>query len=107
MSTHVLILGGGFGGLEAATSLRKRLDPSDQVTLIDQNDFFYIGFSKYELMFGRAAPESIKAYYKTLEKRGIRFVQDSIIEIDPANKTVETRSGSPRPIWFNQAKSRY
>ena len=32
----VLVLGGGVGGLTAANALRKRLDPSHKVVLVDK-----------------------------------------------------------------------
>jgi NADH dehydrogenase FAD-containing subunit len=40
MDKRILILGAGFGGLEAATSLRKRLNDSFEVTLIDKKEDF-------------------------------------------------------------------
>jgi sulfide:quinone oxidoreductase len=52
---HVLILGAGFAGLELATRLSESLAEEVRVTLIDQNDSFHFGFSKLDVMFGRAA----------------------------------------------------
>ena len=46
MGKEILILGAGFGGLEAATGLREQLDDSHNITLIDKNDAFIIGFNK-------------------------------------------------------------
>ena len=43
---HVVILGGGFGGLAAAHELRQRLDDDDRITLVDRRDRFYMGFAK-------------------------------------------------------------
>ena len=39
MVKNILILGAGFGGLEASTSLREKLDDSFNITLIDKNEF--------------------------------------------------------------------
>ncbi|MEO8960961.1 MAG: FAD-dependent oxidoreductase [Ginsengibacter sp.] len=87
---NILILGAGFGGLEVATSLRAKLDENFKVTLIDKKDFFIVGFSKFDLMFGRKTPEDVKSYYSELRKQGIDFVQDTIERIDPHKKVVKT-----------------
>lgn len=92
MGKQILILGAGFGGLEAATSLREKLDDSFNITLIDKNDFFIIGFAKFDVMFGCRSAEEVKSYYKNIAKEGINFVQDTIELIDPENKLVKTRS---------------
>ena len=90
MKKHILILGGGFGGLEVATSLRAKLDENFKITLIDRKDFFIVGFAKFEMMFGRKAPEDVKSYYSELKKQGINFVQDTVEEIDPQDNRVRT-----------------
>ncbi len=77
-----------------ATGLRADLEDNFRITLIDKNDSFIIGFTKFDLMFGRRAPEDIKAYYSELNKKGIDFVQDTIEQIDPENKVVKTSSST-------------
>ena len=88
MGKDILILGAGFGGLEAATSLRAQLDASHSVTLVDKNSSFVIGFNKFDVMFGRRSVESVKSYYKDLAA-GIEFVQDEVKEIDLISKRVK------------------
>ncbi len=90
MKKNILILGGGFGGLEVATSLRAKLDESFKITLVDKKDFFIVGFTKFDLMFGRREPEDIKSYYSELKKQGIDYVQDTIERIDPSTNSVKT-----------------
>ncbi|HEX3198776.1 MAG TPA: hypothetical protein VHR39_14610, partial [Propionibacteriaceae bacterium] len=46
MKRQVVILGAGFGGLELSTLLSERLADEVEVTLIDRNDGFTLGFSK-------------------------------------------------------------
>lgn len=94
MKNRILILGGGFGGLEVASSLRANLDDSFKITLIDKKDFFIFGFTKFDLMFGRRAPEDIKYHYSELNKKGIDYVQDTIEQIDPKNNSVKTTNGT-------------
>ena len=52
---RVVILGAGFGGLELATLLSLEFGPDADVVLIDQADGFVFGFSKLDVMFGRAS----------------------------------------------------
>ncbi len=94
MGKEILILGAGFGGLEAASSLSERLDPSHRITLIDKNDYFIIGFSKFEVMFGRQTAEEVKSYYTNLAHRRVNFVQDTIEGIDLEGKQVRTRGAT-------------
>ena len=53
MGSEIVILGAGFGGLEAAAGLRAGLRDEHRITLIDRSDHFIIGFSKFEVAFGR------------------------------------------------------
>ena len=94
MGGRILILGAGFGGLEAATRLRAALDESYEITIVDRNDFFNFGFTKFDLMFGRRAPEDCKESLLALEDQGIRFLQATIESIDPEGKQVVTSEGS-------------
>lgn len=92
MTQKILILGAGFGGLEAATSLSQRLGASHQITLIDKNEYFFIGFSKFDVMFGRRPVEAVKSFYKNIAADNVNFVQDTIEQIDLENKQVKTSS---------------
>ncbi|MGB5551642.1 MAG: FAD-dependent oxidoreductase, partial [Thermoanaerobaculia bacterium] len=93
MGGSILILGAGFGGLEAATRLRGALDESFEITVVDQYDFFNFGFTKFDLMFGRREPEECKEKLSALDDKGIRFHQAVIESIDPEAKRVETSTG--------------
>lgn len=92
MSKEILILGAGFGGLEAATGLREGLDDSYRITLIDKNDHFIIGFSKFEVMFGRQTVSGVKSYYANLTHDSVNFIQDVIERIDLEARAVITSS---------------
>jgi sulfide:quinone oxidoreductase len=43
MSTRIVILGAGFGGLELSTMLSEALGDTVDVTLIDKSDAFVFG----------------------------------------------------------------
>jgi sulfide:quinone oxidoreductase len=92
MKLRVLVLGAGFGGLELTTILSEKLGDQLDLTLIDQNESFYFGFSKFDLMFGRKNSGEIKLSYRHIVKPGVRFRQETITQIDPHNKRVTTAS---------------
>ncbi len=87
----ILILGAGFGGLETATGLAEILDEGYEITLVDKNDAFFIGFSKIDVLFGRATAGEVSYRYENLRAEGVRFVRDTITEIDTDRWTVRTR----------------
>jgi sulfide:quinone oxidoreductase len=93
MATRVLVLGAGFGGLELATSLSEGLGDEVEVTLIDRGDSFVFGFSKLDLMFGRAAAEAVRLPYSDFAKPGVRFVRETIASIDPEGRRAITDVG--------------
>jgi sulfide:quinone oxidoreductase len=89
-----VILGAGFGGLELSTRLSEEFGDAIDVVLIDQNDAFVFGFSKLDVMFGRAVPAGVRHAYRDVVKPGVRFVQTVVRSIDPAAKRVETDAGT-------------
>ena len=93
MKKRILVLGAGFGGLELSTTLSEAFGDSIEVTLIDKNDSFYFGFSKLDVMFGKATANSVRLPYKKITKPGVRLLQETISSIDPVAKRVTTNRG--------------
>ncbi len=91
---RVVVLGAGFGGLELTTRLSEEFGDDLDVVLIDQSDAFVFGFSKLEVMFGRALPDAVRHPYVDVVKPGVRFVQTTVQSIDPVAKRVETGAGA-------------
>lgn len=87
------MLGAGFGGLELSTRLSEEFGDELDVVLIDKSEGFVFGFSKLDVMFGRALPAAVLHPYRELEKPGLQFVQATIRSIDPRGKRVETDAG--------------
>ncbi len=93
MAEHVIIIGGGFGGLEAAFSLRALLKSSDMITLVDRSAFHTFIPSIHEIVSGRTSAESIRTPLAVvLGAAGIRFEQDEVLTIDRENREVRCRS---------------
>lgn len=94
MLKKILILGAGFGGLETATGLAEALGEGYEITLIDKNDSFFVGFSKIDVLFGRRTEAQVRSRYENLRAAGVRFVQSSIEAIDTDARRVATSVGS-------------
>jgi sulfide:quinone oxidoreductase len=93
MSTRIVILGAGFGGLELSTMLSEALGDTVDVTLIDKSDSFVFGFSKLDVMFSRATPDAVRLPYSEIAKPGVRVVRETITAIDPEARRVRTGAG--------------
>jgi sulfide:quinone oxidoreductase len=91
---HVVVLGAGFAGLELATRLSESLAGEVRVTLIDENEAFTFGFSKLDILFGRADAAEVRIPYSGLAKPGVEFRQERITAIDPSARHVTTDGGS-------------
>jgi sulfide:quinone oxidoreductase len=91
---RVVVLGAGFGGLELTTRLSDEFGSDIEIVLIDRTEDFVFGFSKLEVMFGRALPQQVRHPYRDFVKPGVKFVQSTIRSIDPRAKRVETDAGT-------------
>lgn len=81
---RVLILGGGFGGIAAARRLKQKLDPSDEVILVDRRDHFMVGFRKTWALIGQSTLEAGQRSLDSLTRLGIRVLRDPVTRIDPS-----------------------
>jgi len=90
VTTSVLVLGAGFGGLELSTRLSEELGDEVEITLIDRADAFVFGFSKLDVMFGKRAPESVRLPYDDITTPNVRFRQETITAIYPKARRVVT-----------------
>ena len=89
--TKILILGGGFGGLAAANELRANL-PDAKITIIDKKDYFMMDLVKLWIIKGTRKFETSKKSLHILSKKGIEFVNEQVIQIDPGRKRVKTQT---------------
>ena len=94
MKKHVMILGAGFAGLELATRLSGSLADAVDVTLLDQNDSFYFGFAKLDVLLGRREAADVRLHYSDISKDGVEFRQETVTLIDPERRQVTTNKGS-------------
>jgi sulfide:quinone oxidoreductase len=90
MTTSVLVLGAGFGGLELSTRLSEELGDQVDVMLIDRAEDFVFGFQKLDVMFGKREPDDIRLHYRDLTTPHVRFRQELVTAIDPVQRQVTT-----------------
>lgn len=90
---RVVVLGGGFGGLEAARELRSALPADDEVVLVSASDRFFMGFAKLWDLAGLRALEAGTRPLGALEPGGVRFVHAEVTAIDPASVSASTTAG--------------
>ncbi len=93
MQSRVVVLGAGFGGLELATVLSEAFGDDAGVTLIDSAEAFVFGYSKLDVMFGRATLEEVRLPYAEVVKPGVRFLRETVTAIDPEARRVTTDAG--------------
>lgn len=88
----VVIIGGGFGGLEAAKALGKM---PVEVTLLDRRNYFLFQPLLYQVATGGLSPADIAhPLRRVLRKYGnVKVYQDEVIDIEPAARIVRTRRG--------------
>lgn len=91
---RIVILGAGFGGLELATRLSEEWGDDADIVLIDRSDSFVMGFSKLDVMFGRATADAVRHPYSSIAKPGVTFVQSEVRAIDPVARRVDTDAGT-------------
>ncbi|HSB49752.1 MAG TPA: FAD/NAD(P)-binding oxidoreductase [Nitrosopumilaceae archaeon] len=92
ITKNILILGGGFGGLAAANELRQNLPADVKITIIDKKDYFMMDLVKLWILNGTREFEFSKRPLQPITKKGIDFINEEIIKIDPKTKTVATKS---------------
>jgi NADH:ubiquinone reductase (H+-translocating) len=94
INAHIVIVGGGFGGLEAAFTLKSVTGDAATITLIDKDGFHSFIPSIHEISSGKITSRSIQIPLETmLAPAGIRFVRDSVTSIDHENRRVKAASG--------------
>jgi NADH:ubiquinone reductase (H+-translocating) len=93
---RVLILGGGFGGLVAAQTL-KRADA--EITLIDKRNFHLFQPLLYQVATGSLSPGEIAAPLRAVlnRQKNIEVLLGEAMDLDPVAKRLVLRDGAAFP----------
>lgn len=92
-SRHVVVAGAGFAGLGAAFTLRRRLRPTDRVTVVEPSGQFLFAPSLIYAVLGKPLVHSSFALEPALRSKGIEFVRSHVREVDLEQKRVTTDDG--------------
>lgn len=84
---HIVIVGGGFGGLYAAKSLK---DAPVKVTLIDKRNFHLFQPLLYQVATGTLSPADIASPLRVIlsKHKNTQVLLDKVVDIDPTAKKV-------------------
>lgn len=87
MPTHrVLVLGGGFGGIATAVTLREQLEPGDEVVLVERHPTYVMGLRKnWGVLDAAAIDEGERALARLIDKR-IAVLHGEIEAIHPEER---------------------
>src|SRR4051794_662694 len=97
---RVVILGGGFGGLYAAKSLKHA--PVD-VTVIDRRNYHLFQPLLYQVATGSLSPGEIAAPIRSVlsKQKNAQVLLGEVVDIDPAGRTVKLKDGAVIPYdWL-------
>ncbi|MPZ14170.1 MAG: NAD(P)/FAD-dependent oxidoreductase [Chloroflexi bacterium] len=95
---RIVVLGGGSGGLVAATRLGRRLGADHEVVLIDRSPEHVYMPSLLWVMVGQRQPGDITRKLARLEHRSVHVVQAQIEGIEPHRQEVVTSGG---PVGYD------
>jgi len=89
---RVLILGGGFAGVEAAIYLKK--ENNLDITLVSDRDYFYIYPTSIWIPTGKTTKENISVPLdKIAFKHGFKLIVDTVTSLEAKAKKVTLASG--------------
>ena len=91
---HIVILGGGIGGIAAAYEMKDLLRREDRITMISDSETFHFTPSNPWVAVNWRTPEAIKiALGPTLAKQKIDFIGAGAKRAHPQTNEVELRDG--------------
>jgi NADH dehydrogenase len=92
---RVVIVGGGFGGINAA---RRLDDPRIDLTLVDRRNFHLFQPLLYQVATGGLSPAEIAAPLRAVlhRQKGTRVLLDEALDVDPEARRLVLAGGSVR-----------
>jgi sulfide dehydrogenase [flavocytochrome c] flavoprotein chain len=92
-SPRVVVVGGGFGGVTSARTLRQ-LDPNLQVTLIEPNRVFTACPFSNDVIAGLRSIEAQQFTYDKVVADGVTVIAQAAMAVDPQARTVGLADGT-------------
>jgi NADH dehydrogenase len=94
MKKHILIVGGGFAGINLIKSLRN--DKRFRITLVDKNNYHFFPPLIYQVATSFIEASNISYPFRKLfsNNKNVKFHMGSLLRVNPENKTIETDTGN-------------
>jgi sulfide:quinone oxidoreductase len=91
---RIVILGGGSGGVVAATHLGRKLGDRHDVILIDKRPEHLFMPAFLLVMVGQRQTSEVTRSLKLLERRNVTFIQSEVLGIDPSQQVIRLQNQS-------------
>jgi len=94
MKKHILIIGGGFAGINLIKSLKN--DKRFKITLVDKNNYHFFPPLIYQVATSFIEASNISYPFRKLfsNDKHVKFHMGSLLKVNPENKTIETDTGN-------------
>ncbi|UTX49523.1 NAD(P)/FAD-dependent oxidoreductase [Chryseobacterium sp. MA9] len=94
MKKHILIVGGGFAGINLIKSLKN--DKRFRITLVDKNNYHFFPPLIYQVATSFIEASNISYPFRKLfsNDKHVKFHMGSLLKVNPENKTIETDTGN-------------
>ncbi|WP_126650750.1 NAD(P)/FAD-dependent oxidoreductase [Chryseobacterium aureum] len=94
MKKHILIVGGGFAGINLIKSLRN--DKRFRITLVDKNNYHFFPPLIYQVATSFIEASNISYPFRKLfsENKNVKFHMGSLLRVNPESRTIDTDTGT-------------
>ena len=94
MKKHILIVGGGFAGINLIKSLKN--DRRFKITLVDKNNYHFFPPLIYQVATSFIEASNISYPFRKLfsNDKHVKFHMGSLLKVNPESKTIETDTGN-------------
>lgn len=95
--TRIAVLGGGYGGVEAAKRLHKHFKRNSdvEITLIDRNPYHTLMTELHEIAGSRTEPEAVQvSFQKIFDGTGVTVHVDEVEAIDFENNVMSSETAT-------------
>lgn len=97
----IVILGSGAGGTMVAAKLRRHLNEREwQITIIDNDEMHHYQPGWLFIPFGIYTPADCMKPKRNFIPKGVNFVLDEVVGVNPENRRVEAKNGKYEYDWL-------
>lgn len=93
MSDHVVVLGAGYAGSGAISTLQKELDPTTRLTWISETDYHLLLHESHRAIRDPTVRSDITIPVEDIAKSKTQFIRDRVVGLNVDDRVVELESG--------------